>query len=318
MHRPVANVKRTIIKRPAYLVTNGKEYQTVHLIDALPYVFRAYFSLPSSIRDPSGRESNAVVGFANFLVNYIRDERPTHMALCFDKSLTTSFRNKLYPAYKSNRELPPLELKGQINRCRKFAEALGVKCFDDKTYEADDIICALSTSLTAQGHRCVIVTSDKDLYQLVGSQASVYDFAKGQRYDAAAVYKKMGVHPCQIVDLLGLMGDAVDCIPGVKGVGAKTAVFLLSRYDDLDDIYRNLSQVDNLPIRGAIGIRERLEVGKDMAYLSRRLATLAKKVPMKSRSLGRLKRKPFPRVRLHSLLDKFGLSRMHDRVDALG
>jgi len=267
--------------------------------------------------DASGRQANAVVGFANFIVNYIRDEKPTHIALCFDRSLTSSFRNRMFPAYKSNRELPPAELKGQIERCRKLAETLGVACFDDKLYEADDLIATLAEVATAAGQKCIVVSSDKDLCQLVRPRVSMYDFAKGERYDEAGVRKKLGVHPWQVPDLLGLMGDAVDCIPGVRGIGGKTAVSLLKRFKDIDDIYANLARVEKLPIRGAIGIRDRLAAEKDKALLSRRLATLARKIPIKNGNVKGLRRQPVVKTRIHGLLNRIGLTRFHDRVDAL-
>jgi len=292
----------------------------VHLIDALPYVFRAYYSLPGSIRDPQGRQSNAVVGFANFVMKYITDEKPTHIALCFDGSVTSCFRNDMYPAYKSNRPSPPSELMAQIGRCREFAEALGIACFDVKAYEADDLIGTIGTSLSSDGHKCVVVTNDKDLCQLVGPMISVYDFAKGKRYDEAGVVHRMGVKPSQVVDLLGLMGDAVDCIPGVKGIGSKTASCLLKSFANLESLYANLDAVESLPIRGATGIRKKLASQKEMAFLSRKLATLVCKVPLRTGGLRGLQRRRLakgPLTALHRLLDRFGLARLHDRVDAM-
>jgi len=297
---------------------------TVHLIDALPYVFRAYFALPGTIKDSAGRQSNAVVGFANFLLRYLADEVPTHAALCFDRSLTSSFRNKLYPAYKSNRTLPPPELKGQIERCRKFAEVLGLACYDDKSYEADDLIASLATPLASSGHSCIIVTNDKDMCQLVGPRVTLYDYAKGERLDAAGVHKKLGVRPEQVTDFLGLAGDSTDCIPGVKGVGAKTAVKLLARFDDLEALYTGLPRaVARLrALRGARGIAERLEAHRDTAFLSRTLATLARDALPRYRgasvvlaALAR-PRRPQPR-RLGEVLKQVSLTKLRARIDAL-
>jgi len=290
---------------------------TVHLIDALPYFFRAYFALPSSIKDPAGRTSNGVVGFANFLLGYLRDEAPTHIALCWDRSLTTSFRNSLYPAYKANRELPPPELSAQIQRCRQLSEALGLACFDDARYEADDLIATLAAPLVAAGHRCTVVTSDKDLCQLVGPRLVVHDYAKDERYDAQGVRRRLGVRPEQVPDYLGLAGDAVDNIPGVKGLGPKTATALLAKFRDLEAIYAGLGSVSRLQMRGAEGVAARLAEQRDMAFLSRRLATVARDAPVRRRSLGALRRRLPKRRDLGAVLEDLGLARLRERVDSL-
>lgn len=293
----------------------------VHLIDALPYVFRAYHALPSAIKDPAGRQSNALVGFASFLLKYIDAESPTHLALCWDVSLTSSFRNELYPQYKAQRPLARPELKSQIQRCRKLAEALGIPCFSDTRYEADDLLATLSTSLTAAGHTCVVVTSDKDMCQLVNSRVTCYDFAKDVRYNAAGVLSKMGVRPAQVPDFLGLAGDAVDNIPGVKGVGAKTAIALLAQFSSLESLYADLKKVASLRMRGAEALAQRLASGRDSAFLSRTLARLECKVKLRGSSLSGLKLAwPPPKARrrkLMPLLARFGLLRVRKRIAAL-
>jgi 5'-3' exonuclease len=308
-------VKRPAARTPAKAAAGGGRaaggLKVVHLIDAC-----AYYALPGSIQDPSGRQSNALVGFANFLVGYIETEEVSHLALCFDSRLNSSYRNEIYPDYKSNRPSPPDEFKEQVKRCRKFAEALGVACFDDKKYEADDIIATLGTKLLAGGHRCTVITSDKDLLQLVEPGLSVYDFGKDLRYDESGVKKKMGVRPDQVVDLQGLTGDAVDCIPGVSGIGPKTAEALLKKFGDLDTLYSSLDKVGSMKgLRGATGIQSKLAAGKDQAYLSKKLATLERKVPVKGGSLTGLQRKR-PAAKIHKLLDDLGLKRLHDRVAA--
>lgn len=289
--------------------------RTVHLIDALPYVFRAYYSLPSSMKDPQGRPNNAVRGFGDFLVRYLGDESPTHVGVCFDRSLTTSFRNELYPAYKSGRELPPPELEAQLTNCRALAEALGLACYDDERYEADDLIATLARPLWKKGHACVVVTNDKDLCQLVGPQVRVYDFAKGERYDEAGVVEKMGVRAEQVPDYLGLAGDSVDDIPGVKGVGAKTASALLGAFDHLEDLYADLERVSELPIRGAKTLGAKLEAERERAFLSRELATVAYDAPAQG-GLRALARKP-PCEALDALLEELGMQRLRERIDAL-
>ena len=203
---------------------------TVYLIDASPYIFRAYYSLPGSIRDPKGIKVGAVYGFASFLLKLIADEKVTHLGVAFDRNLNGSFRNRFYPPYKEQRQPPPADLVAQIDPCVEVASALGAfTCIDDE-YEADDLIATLTVRLTAEGHGVVIVTSDKDMAQLVSDRVSLYDFGKGERYTPAEVHAKFGVRPDQITDLLALAGDPVDNIPGVKGIGPKSAAELLEIY----------------------------------------------------------------------------------------
>jgi len=288
----------------------------VHLIDALPYVFRAYFSLPTSMVDPSGRSINAVRGFGDFLLRYIADEAPTHVGLCFDKSLTTSFRNEIYPPYKSSRELPPPELEAQLNACFALGDALGLSCYEDERYEADDIIATLAAPLVGAGHECVVVTNDKDLCQLVGPRLRVYDFARGERHDEAGVLDKMGVRAGQVPDFLGLAGDSVDDIPGVKGIGVKTAAALLAEFEHLEELYEDLEKVTTLPIRGAKGVAKKLHDDREMAFLSRQLAIVATDAPV-SGGLRALKRRAPDRPSLEPLLGELGLQGMLRRIDAL-
>ncbi len=252
---------------------------TVYLVDASPYIFRAFFSIPSKMTNAGGSSVNAVFGFNHFLRLLRERESVSHVGLTFDQSLTTSFRNELYPAYKQQRELPPKALEDQLNWCQALGRALGAATFVDPRYEADDLIATLCRQLTAQGHRVVIVTSDKDLAQLVGDQVQILDFARGERLGELEVVEKLGVEPRQVVDLLALMGDSVDNIPGVKGVGKKSAVALLQAFGTLDNLYARLGEVPGLPLRGAKSLADKLGQQKDMAVLSQRLASLAFDAP---------------------------------------
>ncbi len=252
---------------------------TIHLVDASPYLFRAFFSIPDKMVGKSGLPVNAVYGFTQFLIRLIDEEEVSHLGLAFDKSLTTSFRNDFYPPYKAQRALPPAELEAQQDWCQEVGEALGAAIYVDLRYEADDLVATLCRQLEPQGHEIVVVSSDKDLAQLVSDRVSLFDFARGERYDAAKVAEKFGVRPDQIADYLGLAGDSVDNIPGVAGVGKKTAVALLAELDSLDEIYRRLDDVSTLTIRGARSLRKKLEEQRDTALLSRRLATVAADAP---------------------------------------
>ncbi len=286
---------------------------TAYLVDASPYIFRAYFSLPATITDPGGRPVHAVHGFAAFLIKLIEDEAPSHLAVAFDGSLTTSFRNEIYPDYKAQRELPPAELEAQLDDCRELAAALGAATFIDRRYEADDLIATLCRALTAAGHRVVVVSSDKDLCQLVGDRVELFDFARGERYDAAGVVEKFGVRPRQIPDYLGLAGDPVDNIPGVRGIGKKTAVALLGEFTDIEAVYAGLERVAELPLRGARALARRLEAGRADAFLSRRLATLADDAPAAA-GLPRLALAGADRAAVERLFARLGFHGLVERI----
>jgi 5'-3' exonuclease len=250
----------------------------LYLIDALPYVFRAYFAI-RDLRSPQGQPVNAVYGFTAFLLQLLRREPLTHIGVAFDESLTSSFRNAFFPAYKANRELPPQDLAWQLECCQAVARALGLQVFVDHQYEADDLIGTLARQATAQGMEVVVVSSDKDLMQLVTPQVTFYDAAKDRRLDVAGVRAHLGVRPEQIPDLLGLQGDAVDNIPGVKGIGSKTALALLQTFATLEALYADLARVETLPLRQAKTLRQKLAAGREAAFLSKRLATIALDAP---------------------------------------
>lgn len=286
---------------------------TVHLVDASPYIFRSYFALPDSITDPEGRPVQAVYGFAGFLIKLVETEAPTHLGVAFDRSLTTSFRNELYPAYKSGRELPPPELEAQIDDCYAVAEAFGAACCIDDRFEADDLIAALVRRLTPEGHGAVIVTSDKDLAQLVSDRVSVLDFSREERYGPAEVEAKFGVRPEQIPDFLGLAGDPVDSIPGVPGVGKKTAAALLAAFGDLEGVYDHLEEVPRLSMRGARSVAAKLADHRETAFLSKRLATAADEAPAEADLDALVYRGADPAL-LDPLFQRLGFEGIRERI----
>lgn len=286
----------------------------LHLVDASPYVFRAYYSIPASVRDPSGAPVNALRGFGDFLLRLLSEERPTHLAVAFDQSLTTSFRNERFPAYKAQRALPPPELEAQLAACRALADALGAATFADARFEADDLIATLLEPHARRGGRAVIVTNDKDLAQLVSERVTLYDFAKGERLGPSEVRARFGVAPGQIPDFLGLAGDAVDGIPGVAGIGAKGAAALLAEFGSLDALYRGLERVAELPLRGARSLAAKLAAGRGTAFLSRELATVSRSAPVRVR-LGELVWRGADPRRLDPLCERYGLGGLRARVD---
>jgi len=287
---------------------------TVYLIDASPYIFRAYFSLPERL-GPNGDRIEAVQGFAGFLLKLLNEERPTHACVAFDESLTTCFRNEIYPEYKAQRELPPAQLEAQLKACQEFAAAMGARVFVHERYEADDLIGTLVEKLIKGKQRAVVVSPDKDLAQLVTPEVELFDYAKGLRYGPDEVEKKFSVRPGQITDYLGLAGDSVDNIPGVRGVGAKTAVRLLEAFDDLEDVFANLEGVAKLEMRGAASVAAKLEKDREMAFLSRQLATVAVDAPARAK-LADLAFAGPDLKQVDKLCDRLGSTSLRDRIHA--
>lgn len=254
--------------------------RTVHLVDASVYVFRAYFSQAPEFTDVDGDPVHAVFGFLGFLLGMLEQAQPSHVGIAYDVSLTTSFRNQIYPAYKANRELPPPDLDKQFAYCRELTEALGLAGLAHDEFEADDLIGSVLTRARGEGYRGVIVTSDKDLSQLITAEDRIWDFAKKERYGVDGVVARMGVRPDQIADYLALCGDAVDNIPGVAGIGAKTAAALLAHFGTLDALLARIDEVPFITLRGAAGVAKKLREQQDMARLCRKLTGIALDVPV--------------------------------------
>jgi DNA polymerase-1 len=276
----------------------------VYLVDASFFVFRAYYSIPDHMADRDGRPVNALFGFARFLSDLLERERPAHIAVAFDESLAGSFRNRLYPAYKANREPPPPGLKEQFARCRELCRHLGAAAFSSPEYEADDIIGTLTARMRAAGYHATIVTRDKDLAQLIRVGDQFWDFMAEERYGYDEIAPRFGVYPERIADFLALSGDPVDNIPGVPGVGRKTAAALLARFATLEELYANLPEVASLPIRGAAGLAARLVEHRASAYLARELTRIACDMPLTST----------PASLRHGAIDLATLNEFYDRA----
>lgn len=276
---------------------------TLYLVDASLYVFRAWHSMPPDFTDADGWPVNAVHGFARFLLELLERESPSHIAVAFDESLESSFRNELYPPYKANREPAPEELKRQFALCRRFAQALGLAVLRDSRYEADDLIGTLLARQRQAGFRGVVVSADKDLSQLLQEGDEQWDYARQQRWNAAGVKERYGVHAHQVADFLGLAGDAIDNIPGVPGIGAKTASALLEHFGSLDALLARLAELPFLRgIRGAASHAQRLAEHRDSALLSRQLATIALDAPLPA-DIGDAVRRRGDQAALGELLD---------------
>lgn len=252
----------------------------VYLVDASVYVFRAWFSVAEGVTDTAGRQANAVFGYGRFLCDLVERCRPSYIACAFDASLTSSFRNDLYPDYKANRPLPPPELERQFRVCRALTEAMGIRTLAADRYEADDLIGTLAWSLRDDVDGCVFVTADKDYAQLLAGCDYWWDAARDRWLDQDSAAAHIGVAPHQVADWLALAGDSIDNIPGVPGVGGKTAAALLTALGSLEAIYAAPEAVAGLPLRGAARIQRLLEAHRERAFLSRELSRICCQAPV--------------------------------------
>jgi 5'-3' exonuclease len=251
----------------------------VHLIDGSVYIFRAYYSLPD-MKAPDGTPTHAAYGFANSLLKYLTDKRPSHLAVAFDHSME-SFRNEIAPEYKANRDETPADLEPQFDLCVQVSRALGIAAFEAENFEADDVIATLTAQLARKGARVVVVTTDKDLAQVVREDGRVvtHDLARDETRDAAGVREKFGVSPEQIPDYLALMGDSVDNLAGVPGVGAKTAAAALRAFGRIEKIPADAERWNGIGVRGAARAAAAIEEHRERALRTRMLATVRRDVP---------------------------------------
>ncbi|HBR40643.1 MAG TPA: DNA polymerase I, partial [Sulfitobacter pontiacus] len=256
--------------------TFGKGHH-LHLIDGSAFIFRAYHALPPLTRKSDGLPIGAVAGFCNMLHRYVEGntgpDAPTHVAVIFDKGSHT-FRNDMYDKYKANREAMPEDLRPQIPLTRTATEAFNIACKEKEGFEADDIIATLAVQARAAGGRCTIISSDKDLMQLVGGGVEMLDAMKNKSIDRDGVFEKFGVYPDRVVDVQALAGDSVDNVPGAPGIGIKTAALLINEYGDLDALLERASEIKQ-PKR-----RQTLIDHADQIRLSRDLVKLDENTPL--------------------------------------
>ncbi|PSL44066.1 DNA polymerase I [Salsuginibacillus halophilus] len=246
------------------------------LLDGNSVAFRMFFALPLLSND-QGVYTNAVYGFTKVLLKVLEEEQPTHMAVAFDAGKTT-FRHDTYEAYKSGREKTPDELSEQLPLLRDVLDAFGVQRFELENYEADDIIGTLAKEAEGEGFQVKVFSGDKDLLQLVSKQTSVAFTQKGisdvHTYDVTAFHEAYGLEPAQLVDLKGLMGDSSDNIPGVPGIGEKTALKMLKAHGDVEGVLSSIEQISGKKTK------ERLQEHQDQARMSRDLAVIRTDVPL--------------------------------------
>ncbi|SFL27805.1 DNA polymerase I [Shimia haliotis] len=249
----------------------------LHLIDGSAFIFRAYHALPPLTRKSDGLPIGAVAGFCNMLQRYIEDnagpDAPTHVAVIFDYS-GKSFRNEMYSEYKANRPPAPEDLVPQFPLTRTATEAFNIACKEVEGFEADDIIATLAVQAREAGGRCTIISSDKDLMQLVGGGVEMLDAMKNKRIDRDGVIEKFGVGPERVVDVQALAGDSVDNVPGAPGIGIKTAALLINEYGDLESLLDRAEEIKQ-PKR-----RQTLIEKRDQIELSKRLVQLDDKMEL--------------------------------------
>jgi 5'-3' exonuclease len=237
--------------------------------------------MPDNWHTKGGQPVSAVYGYTKFLLDFLEQSgMPTHCAAAFDESLGSNYRNDIYPLYKASRELPDEELAFQLDACRRITECLGIPAYGGSRYEADDYIATLANLSRKNSIPVTVVTRDKDLGQLILGQAdNWWDFAKGELIDASAFAQRFGVRPEQFADYLALVGDPVDDIPGVPGVGPKTAARLLQEFSTLEQLAKGLGSVADLSIRGAAGIAQKLQDNWAQVLLARQLTGLEENIP---------------------------------------
>ena len=258
-----------------------KKSDHFYLIDGSGYIFRAYYALPPLSRKRDGLPTGAVSGFCSMLFKLLEDSKsddtinkPTHFAVIFD-SARKNFRNEIYSEYKANRSDPPDDLAPQFEYIRKSVEAFNLPSIEMINYEADDLIATYAKKIVNAGAKVTVISSDKDLMQLVSDKVRLYDPMKSKVLGNKEVLEKFGVKPDQVIDVQSLAGDSSDNIPGVPGIGIKTAAELINKYGNLDNLLKNIKEIKQTKRR------ETLFANKDKAILSKKLVTLKDDVPVK-------------------------------------
>src|SRR5262249_23201239 len=254
-----------------------KQGDHVFLVDGSSYIFRAYHALPPLNRKSDGLQVNAVLGFCNMLWKLLRDmkpeDQPTHLAVVFDKSEKT-FRTEMYPDYKAHRPDPPDDLRPQFPLIREAVRAFDLPCLEQSGFEADDLIATYAREACEVGANCTIVSSDKDLMQLVNDCVIMYDTMKDRKIGRAEVIEKFGVGPEKVIEVQSLIGDSTDNVPGVPGIGVKTAAQLIGEYGDLETLLKRAGEIKQEKRR------QSLIDNAEKARLSKKLVTLDDKVKL--------------------------------------
>jgi DNA polymerase I len=267
-----------------------------YIIDGNAYIHRAYHALPP-LTDSKGRMINAVYGFTRMLLKILRQETPDYIAVCFDSPQPT-FRHQEFTAYKATRKETDIELKEQFPLTRQIVEAFNIASFEKGGFEADDLIATLVEKAKGQGMDTVIVTGDKDVLQLVNDSVKVLNEPKGILYDEEKVKEKFGVGPAQVTDVMGLAGDTSDNVPGVPGIGEKTAIKLIQRFGSMEKLLGNVGEVEGK-------LKDKIKEFSEQAKLSKRLVTLVKDVPL-DKKIADCRLKDFDRDKMLNIFNELG------------
>src|SRR6266404_3118002 len=259
----------------------AEERPTLYLIDGSGYIFRAFFALPQ-LNNSRGLPTNAVYGFIRMLLKLLKEERPRHIAVVFDSPRKT-FRDDLFESYKANRVEAPSDLNVQVPYILRAVEAFRIKSLVLEGFEADDVIGTLAARATAKRLDTVIVTEDKDFMQLVGPHVTLWNTMRDRRVDAREVRARLGVDPSAVVDVMALMGDSIDNIKGVPGIGEKTATALIKHFGSLDKLYAHVPEVETIVgLRGAKRIAALLAEHRSSAELARKLVSIDTAAPVEA------------------------------------
>lgn len=284
----------------------------VYLVDGSSYIFRAYHALPPLTRKSDGMPVGAVSGFCNMLYKLLTDmtdaHDPTHFAVIFDHSSKT-FRNDIYPDYKANRPEPPEDLRPQFALVRDATRAFNVPCIELDGYEADDLIATYARQAEARGGEAVIISSDKDLMQLVSDSITMYDTMKNKEIDRSAVVEKFGQPPEKVIDIQALAGDSTDNVPGVPGIGIKTAAQLIDDYGDLETLLERAEEIKQKKRR------ENLIEFAEQARISKELVTLRTDTPVPE-PLDDFTLRPIDKEKLLAFLAEMDFNTLTRRINA--
>lgn len=254
--------------------------RSLFLIDASIYIFRAWYGIPDRFYNNQGVPVNAVYGFMRFLFDWMMLAKPTHCVAAFDESLFSGFRHQLYPEYKANRSLPDSDLAFQLASCKKALGLVGIPSVASRVYEADDLIASLAKKARKKGMRAIVLSRDKDLTQVIMPNDLFWDYTEQSCLEHHELLDLLGFNPSLMADYLALMGDKVDNIPGLPGVGRVAAHQLVSKIGGLESIYANLAAVETLSFRGAKQLAGKLKGLEEEVFLYRELTQVCDRVPV--------------------------------------
>lgn len=278
----------------------------LYLLDGSSYIYRAFFALPH-LSSASGLPTNASLGFTNMLLKMLKDKSPEYMAVIFDAKGPT-FRHELYESYKITRPPMPYNLSSQIPYIKEIVEGLNISMLELEGYEADDIIATICKEMENKEYKVIVITGDKDLFQLVSKNVTLWDSMKNKVSGLVEVKERFEIEPHQIPDVMGLTGDSIDNVPGIPGIGEKTAIRLIKEFQSIENLLDNIDQIPKEKLKA------NLRRYKDQALLSKELVTLKSDVPVAC-DLKHLKVKSPDRTKLRKLFKELEFTRLLKEIE---